>query len=291
MRYKSEICAIACFVEESHATNQTHHGRQVFGIRKTNGNQHGAGHDTGEMDPGLLYPERVGVLVEQIANEAAGWPGDDVEETEHGCPPAAAGLAKGGEVLQVVGAQNRIDCKFPTERAEISCRERESLEGEDDREQCFRIGLLNDLPSGNVDHVVVSGLSLLVRGAVGFALEVHLRVVSGSALGSLFAHQAGCHLWAGRLLSGRAVVDSQMTLGPFAGRGVGAKKQHSNGSRGDQDEWNDEGNSPRLAWRKTLSLDECVIDCRHNEADSPLVLTSKREQIARIFSQQCTLGR
>jgi hypothetical protein len=40
------------------------------------------------------------------------------------------------------------------------------------------------------------------------------------------------------------MLDSKLAFGPFAGRGVVAKEEESEGSDGDEDEWHDERYSP-----------------------------------------------
>lgn len=112
MRYKGEVGTITSLMKESHASNQPKHGRLMVRVFDANRNQHDASRDANKVYPHLLQPEGMCISVDYVANESTHRPSNDVEKAIHGCPSAAEGLTKFGEVLKIVCSENGVESKL-----------------------------------------------------------------------------------------------------------------------------------------------------------------------------------
>ena len=126
MRHKRKDSPVASLEEERHARNQPKHGVHVFGIRRADGDQKGAGNDGKGMNEVLFGPD-IGAAVQLVRDEASQRPEDDVQEPKHGCPITAPRLAQRSKVLNVVGAENGVDGQLRAERAKVCARDDEGL--------------------------------------------------------------------------------------------------------------------------------------------------------------------
>ena len=125
--HKSEVGTITSLVEESHASDKTEHGWLMVGVLEANSDKEEASDNTDKVYPGLLSPQGVCVLVDDVANKATRWPSNDVEKTEHSCPPTATSLTEVREILEIVGAKDGVDGELTAERAEVRSRKCERL--------------------------------------------------------------------------------------------------------------------------------------------------------------------
>lgn len=126
--YKSKVGTVTSLEEDGHDSDETNHLVQLVGIELADDDEEDTGHDTNKVDPELLGPQAaLGPLVDQVTDKTAKWAGDDVEKTEHGCPATGGCLAKVGEVLKVVCAEDGVDGQFTTEGAEVTSAEHDGL--------------------------------------------------------------------------------------------------------------------------------------------------------------------
>jgi hypothetical protein len=86
----------------------------LLGISKTDRDLETTHYDAAEYDPALLSPDGTGVFIEYVGDETTKWSEDEVHETKHGCPAAGTGLSELREILEIVCAEDRVDCKFTT---------------------------------------------------------------------------------------------------------------------------------------------------------------------------------
>ena len=103
VRHEPEDGAVGPLKEEGHPGHEAEHGALVVTVREADGDLEGAREDGVGVHEILLAPDpRAGI--DCVREEAAEGSEGDVEEAEHGRPPAGARLAEGLEVLEVVGA-------------------------------------------------------------------------------------------------------------------------------------------------------------------------------------------
>lgn len=102
VRHDGEVGAVRGIHEDGEAGDESEHGGFVVRVEETDGEFETTHRHAAEDDPHLLAPDRAGVFVDDVCDDAAEWAEEDVQEPEHGCPAAGAGLSKVGEVLEVV---------------------------------------------------------------------------------------------------------------------------------------------------------------------------------------------
>lgn len=112
MRYKSVIGAIPGFHEKCQANYQPKHDTLIVRIQHTNDNQENPSDNTQKMHPGFFAPyfwAMIDTVVDDIRDESAQGPKDNIEQPEHGSPSSRSGLSKSREVFEVIGTQDGID--------------------------------------------------------------------------------------------------------------------------------------------------------------------------------------
>src|SRR5947209_8733717 len=107
MRYQCKVGAISGLQEESHTSEETDKGRAV--VSHTNRNLECTREERETVNPHLLGPDGMCASVNEISDEATGGTEDNVHQTEHCCPIAAASLSKLWEVLEIVRAEDGVD--------------------------------------------------------------------------------------------------------------------------------------------------------------------------------------
>ena len=276
MRHQGKIRPIAGLEKERHAGHEAKHGILIMGIGDADGDQEGARADGQAMEQELLAPD-ARAPIQAIGDDATEGAENDVEQAEHGGPVAGAGLAEGGEVGEVVGAEDAVDGELGPEGAEVAAGEHERLQGEDHGHGFLEGGLDDHFAAGRVQHVLFGDLGLVVRDRTGvFArrleAEFLLRIVRGAhgagRGGSWFAVGEGArHVddVTRDAVVGEVLLGMEVALGPFARRGVGAEEEHGDGGGGDEDEGHDEGDAPGDVRRQALVQDQAVEDGGHEE--------------------------
>ena len=233
VRHEAEDGAVGALEEEGEAGHETEHGALVVAVREADGEFEDAGDDGVSVDEVLLAPD-AGALVDLVGEEAADGPAGDVEEAEHGGPAAGARLAEGFEVLDVVGAQDGVDGELGAKGAEVAAAGDEGLEGEDDGHCLLEAGLLDNLPTGDVEHLLFANLgfvgkaTLALAGGVVFDLCIRITVrrarfkrcwFLGIDLARNLDDVTGDAMFSQILLGG------EVAFAPFPCRGVGADNQ------------------------------------------------------------------
>lgn len=246
VRDKSKVSTVAGIHESCETSDQAEHGSFVVGVRKTDSKLKASHYNTAENDPHLLSPDGTSVLVDKIRHNTTERAEDNVEETEHCCPATGASLSELREVLQVVRANDGVDCEFTTERAGVWGSKSKSLEGEQDAETFLESRSNNDFTLSLVDSLSLSHL-------VGFSIKF-LILDSWLSAGLLVNGSTGCVGW-----------ESDMTVGPFAVGAVLTSEQYAKSNCSDDDEWDDESHTPCDVSSKVLLLYERVKDSWHNE--------------------------
>ena len=274
VRHEREVGAVAALEEKGHAGDEAEHGGGAGGVGEADGDEEGAGADAVGVQEGLLAPD-AGAAVEEVGDDAAERAEDDVEEAEHGGPVAGPGLAEGGEVLDVVGAQDGVDGQFGAKGAEVATSEDEGLQGEDDVHGFAEGRFDHDLAPRRVQHLLLADLRFVVEGAGPLVRrrELQLFVLAGRrrALGARHVRPpAGdlarhVHHVPGDAVVGQVLLGVQVTFAPFAHGRVGTQQEHGDGRRGDADERDDESDAPRHVRRQMLSRHQRVEDGGHQE--------------------------
>ncbi len=131
VRHEAEDGAVGALEEERHAGDEAEHGAFVVAVCETDGDLEGAGDDGVGVHEVFLAPD-AGTGIDGVGEEAAERAEHNVQETEHGGPAAGAGLTKGFEVFEVVGAEDGVDGQFGAEGAEVAAGGDEGLQGEND---------------------------------------------------------------------------------------------------------------------------------------------------------------
>ena len=273
MGHEGEVRAVARFEEEGHAGDESEHGAVGVGVGETDGDEEGAGEDGEDVDEDLLAPD-VGVAVDEVGDDAAEGPEDDVEEAEHGRPATGAGLFQGGEVFDVVGTQDGVDGQLGAKGAEVGACGHEGLRADNDRNGLFETGLDDDFAPRGVEHLLLADLRFMVvvrrvfaSGFVADFLGATVRAARAGAVIFGAVHQAAGDIYDG---AGNAVICQisfglEMAVCPFARRGVGAEDKHGGGGGGDHDEGDDEGHTPGDMCGEMLILYKGVKDGRHKK--------------------------
>lgn len=179
--HEAEDGAVGALEEEGEAGDEAEHGALVVAVGEADGDLEGAGQDRVRVHEVLFAPDaRAGV--DGVGEEAADGPEGDVEEAEHGGPAAGPRLAEGLEVLDVVGAQDGVDGQLGAKGAEVAAAGDEGLQGEDDGHGLLEAGLLDNLPAGNVEHLLFANLGFAVDAGLAFArgtiFDLRVRVPS-----------------------------------------------------------------------------------------------------------------
>lgn len=112
MGYDGKVRTIRRIHEKGKAGDETKHSPLSVGIGKADGKLEHAHDDPDEGHPQLLAPDRTSVPVDDIAYHATGWPEHNIEEAKHRSPATSLGLPKIGEVVVVVGRNDRIESEF-----------------------------------------------------------------------------------------------------------------------------------------------------------------------------------
>ena len=254
VRHEAEDGAVGALEEEAQARHEAEHGALVVAVRQADGELEDARQDRVDVHEVLLPPD-AGVPVDLVGEEAADGPEDDVEEAEHGGPAAGARLAEGLEVLDVVGAQDGVDGQLGAKGAEVAAAGDEGLEGEDDGHRLLEAGLLDNLPAGDVEHLLFANLGFVGKAALAFAggvvfdlgVRIAVRRARFKRCGLLGVDLA----WdlddvTGDAVFGQILLGGEVAFAPFTSRGVGADNQQGDGGDDDDDEWDNEGDSPCL---------------------------------------------
>lgn len=255
VRHEAEDGPVGALEEEGHAGHEAEHGALVAAVREPDGDLEGPRDDGVGVDEVLLAPD-AGAGVDGVGEEAAQGAEGDVEQAEHGGPAAGARLPEGGEVFEVVGAEDGVDGELGAEGAEVAAAGDEGLQGEDDGHRLLEAGFADDLAAGDVEHLLLADLGFVVEaalalaGGVVFDLGVWVagrrarfggrrRLVGGDLPGDL-DDVAGDAVLIEVLLGG------EVAFAPFSGRGVGADQQQCYGDGDDDNERDDESHPPGL---------------------------------------------
>ncbi len=230
MRDKGEVGAVAALEEEGHAGDEAEHGRRVMRVGEADGDEEAAGDDAVGVEEDLLAPD-AGAAVGEVGDDAAERAEDDVEEAEHGGPVAGAGLAEGGEVLDVVGAQDGVDGQLAAKGAEVAARDDERLEGEDDLHRFAEARLDHDLAAGRVQHLLLADLCFVVEGSAALVGGGELELLLVAGCGWTLGAGGGCslvgdlarnvHYVSRDAMVGQVLLGMQVTFVPFAHGRVG----------------------------------------------------------------------
>ena len=231
--HEAEDGAVGALEEEGEAGHEAEHGALVVAVREADGELEDAGEDRVGVHE-VFFPPDAGAGVDGVGEEAADRAKGDVEEAEHGGPAAGARLAEGLEVLDVVGAQDGVDGELGAKGAEVAAAGDEGLEGEDDGHGLLEAGLLDNLPAGDVEHLLFANLgfvgeaALALAGGVVFDLRVRITVRRARFKRCWFL---GIYLaWnlddvTGDAMFGQILLGGEVAFTPFPGRGVGADQQ------------------------------------------------------------------
>ena len=165
VRHEAEDGAVGALEEEGEAGDEAEHGALVVAVLQADGDFEGAGEEDVAVDEVLLAPD-AGAGVDGVGDQAADGAEGDVQETEHGGPAAGAGLPESFEVLDVVGAQDGIDGQLGAKGAEVAPAGDEGLQGEDDRHCILEAGLLDNLSTGDIEHLLFANLSFAVQAGL-----------------------------------------------------------------------------------------------------------------------------
>lgn len=191
MRHQPEIRPVARLQEKGHAGHEPKHGMLILRVRQADRDQEHAGNNGHAMDEELLAPY-ARPLIDQVAEHTSERTEDDVEKTEHRSPVAATTLFEGGEILDVVCAEDAVDGEFAAEGAEIGACLDEGLSGEDDGESLAEGGFDDDFAASGVEHLLFSDLGFVGKASDllrlhGFEPELLFIVGATAATGAVGA--------------------------------------------------------------------------------------------------------
>ena len=181
VRHEGKVGAVAGLEEDCGDGHDADHDADVEPVllRRVDApddDEQRAGEQAAGRDPALLHPQVAPeAVVEQVGDDAAHGPRDEVEEPEDGGVVARLGLVQVREVGLVVGAEDRVDGQLAAKGARVGGDEEERLQREDDAEGVLECGLGHRLAAGGLEglrgrhlallEVVVRRLGLfLVRG-------------------------------------------------------------------------------------------------------------------------------
>src|SRR2546430_2677114 len=94
VRDKSKVRTITGFMEKRHASNQAEECWFVVRVGNANRNQEDTRRHADEMDPKLLRPQRMCVLVNNIRDDTPYGTREHIEQPKHSRPPPTARLAE-----------------------------------------------------------------------------------------------------------------------------------------------------------------------------------------------------
>ncbi len=171
VRHEAEDGAIGALEEEGHAGDEAEHRALVVAVCETDGDLERAREDGVGVDEVLLAPD-AGAGVEGVGEETAEGAEDDVQEAEHGGPATGARLAKGFEVLDVVGAQDGVDGEFGAKGAEVAAAGDEGLQGEDNGHCFLEGGFADDFAASDVEHLLFADLGFVIKATLALASGV-----------------------------------------------------------------------------------------------------------------------
>lgn len=118
------------------------------------------------MQEDLLGPDRVGLLVQKVRDEASEWTEERVHKSEHRSPVRRSLKSKVGnmtfEIDAVVGSKNTVDGQLSTEGTEVASACDDSLGREADFGDLCERGLLDHLALGGVKHLLLAHLRFVV---------------------------------------------------------------------------------------------------------------------------------
>lgn len=272
MRHQPEIRPVARFEEKRHPRHEAEHHVLIVWIRQTDRDEKHPREKGDAVDEGFFAPN-ARPFVDQVAEDASEGAEDDVEEAEHGGPVAAAALFEGGEVLDVVGAEDAVDGEFGAEGAEVAAGQDEGLRGEDDREGFAERGLDDDFAAGGVEHLLFGDVGLVseTSGLLGFdGFEAELLLIAAAGAVGAGGCFVGEFAWdvndgAGDAVGCEILLHGEVAVAPLARGGVRAANQHGNGGDNDADERNDEGHTPGNMGSQAAIVDQTVEDGGHEE--------------------------
>lgn len=157
VRHEREVGAVAGLEEDGHEGDQAKHlGRRVVRVDAADDDEQRARDASAQHDPELLAPQVVARRLEdEVADDAAEGPRDKVEEAEHGGPVGRARLAQPGEVLEVVGAQDRVDGQLAAKGAEVGRHVEGRLQAEEHPDPFGERRLGHDLALGRRAHLLL----------------------------------------------------------------------------------------------------------------------------------------
>ena len=264
VRHQREVRPVGCLGGDGHTDHQAKGLGLGVGIEKADDAEEGAVGEAEGEQPRLPSPERAARPVQGIADEAAEGPRDEVQQAVHGRPVPGAGLAEGGELVEVVGAQEGDDGDLGAEGAEVGSDQGDGGERGDGLGGLRHRRFLDELPAGCGEEILLGddGVVGVVAGRRGWLVKLDLVVggapgfpAAGVGLGGADEHVPG----------GQLLIQRAMSGGPCSGRRVWTEKDHSQGGGDDQDEGDEEGDPPRDPRSQVLRVDERVEDCRHDE--------------------------
>lgn len=180
VRDEGEVGAVAGLEEDGHEGDEAREGGQVVRVDLADDDEQHARDDAAGVHPGLLEPDAAAeAVVQQVGDDAAQGPGDEVEEAEHGGPVGRLGLAQRREVLEVVGRQDRVDGQLAAEGAGVAQHLHPRLRAEEDLHGLAERGLRDHLALGGLDQLVLGqhGLVLGVGAGAAGALQLALVLV------------------------------------------------------------------------------------------------------------------
>ena len=233
VRHEAEDGAVGALEEEGEPGHEAEHGALLAAVGEADGELEDAREDRVGVDEVFFAPDaRAGV--DGVGEEAADGPAGDVEEAEHGRPPARARLAEGLEVLDVVGAQDGVDGQLGAKGAEVAAAGDEGLEGEDDRHGLLEARLLDNLPARDVEHLLFANLGFVREAALalarGVVFDLRVRVAVRRARFQrrrfLRVDLAGdFDDVAGDAVFGQVLLGGEVAFAPFPCGRVGADQQ------------------------------------------------------------------
>lgn len=275
MRHKRKVSTVTSLEEDSHQCNKSDHSVLIMRVDLADDDAHETSNDTNEVDPKFLGPQIAARCnVDPVSDEASKGTGDNVEETEHGCPPTGLCLPEVWEVLEVVCAKDGIDGELGAEGVEIAEGEHSSLRRQDDFHCLFQCRLLHHFVLVAVDDLNIAGGRLDIT-ILGNSVLLLVTRRDGAGGGRLVVETSGSGN--DRLMVGVGCsLDDGTTVGPFASGSVVSKEQETQSDSSNQNEGDDERHPPRNMGAQTLLRLERVVDDWHDEADVVSMVTEVR---------------
>lgn len=289
VRHEGEVGAVAGLEEDGHERHEAVERRQVVRVRLSDHDEQDAGQDAARVHPDLLEPEAVARhVVQEVGDDAAQGPGDEVEKPKHGGPVGGLGLAQGGEVLQIVRRQDGVDGELAAEGARVAEHHGPGLQGQNDGHDLLGRGLDDDFALRGLEHFVFGERCFvrgeMVRGAIalespggGFLLSFFFVLLGGvlCIIEGMVRAVRGIGPFGdspGNSDDGAVVdavcmqilLDVRVPLAPLADRRIRAKEQHGSTGEKEHDQRDNEGQSPGLVLRMAVG-DEGIIHGGHDK--------------------------